>query len=1121
MTTGAEGLFAVPTSEEQQWRLDSLLLCNWGGFDGIHEICLSVSSTLLSGVSGSGKSTVLDAWTTLVTPNVALNAASNEAGARARGDGTRTTLTYVRGQYGVMERGDFEVPLVLRGTSRPGPYDVDPQDTWSVLSASFLSTTGLRYTFLRTFFAPREAVNPGDMKTQYAVLTGKLDAEQVLAFLEPAARDSEFSKTALERLPGLTVLTSTNYHDELQRRLGIGAHGAGDKALRLLADLQRGKPVSRVSRLFQELVLERPMTFDKAEKVVASFDGLDRMHAQMKEAEDQLSVLDGLDGDHREMTESIAEIADLDILGVAGPGRSRFQFWAHQYKARLYGDELSFTHEQLQEAAGLLAERNREVEGHERLVLRLHAEYLGAGGGDVDSVEAELGRLAERRDRVVQNRRSFAEGTKILGLEVPEDVEGLARAHQEAHWFLAGYGDAQQAVRQRSEKLQRAKWRLTDEIDANEREIDRLRGATGNIDGQLTAVRDRFADAAGLAVGDLPFVGELVDMHADWEEWRAAADAELGGFANTVLLDDRLQDRFRRAIDDLPGLRRRVRFRAVTLNLPVDPPAAGSTLAGRLVVKDGPFAGWLRRQVNSAYDLLCVETAAHLGDGDRPRITRTGQTRRGSRGAHGSGGRVIGFSNVARQAELRAQVERWQRDLEPIDAQLTTLDEEGHLLADRRSAHQHVSRTQWSDLDLSGVDREIRELEAIRDRLIGDRNLEISRRRFDTAVNARKDAAERQTLQRLALESLETRRDALQEQAGRLAAVLEEWSTDATAVPTRAQIDDLDTRLGQLVDTTWEDGPDGFDDATKMLRLVLQKDLGVAASRRDAAAARITTRFREYQAHPEWHSSSRSDTLADYEDYLAILTDLRDRGLHAQRRHWARAVIEWSGEDLSELVQSYRRAQDDIDERLRPIRAILASIAFGREGHRLDIEAAHRSPAPVAAFLQELRALAAGSMNPNATDDAVVAKFTAIRAVVARIRGGDERNSLLDIRRHLTVKARARDLVYDHLGELSGGEGQMITAFIVGAALRYHLGDEKRNRPRFAPVVLDEAFIKADGEYTASAVEAWNRLGFQLIVGAPEEKVNSLEAALDLSIVVTKNPEHYSYAQPIPRKPVP
>jgi hypothetical protein len=38
-------------------------------------------------------------------------------------------------------------------------------------------------------------------------------------------------------------------------------------------------------------------------------------------------------------------------------------------------------------------------------------------------------------------------------------------------------------------------------------------------------------------------------------------------------------------------------------------------------------------------------------------------------------------------------------------------------------------------------------------------------------------------------------------------------------------------------------------------------------------------------------------------------------------------------------------------------------------------------------------------------------------------------------------------------------------------------------------------------------------------VGAPEEKVNSLEAALDLSVVVTKNPDHYSYARVIPRKP--
>jgi len=1117
--TQSEALFPSPNGNEQQWRLDALLLCNWGGFDGVHEIDLSGLSTLISGVSGAGKSTVLDAWTTLLTPAMPLNAASNDAGARTRGDGIRNTLTYVRGQYGVADRSDREVPLVLRGASYPGPLDTDPQDTWSAIAATFVSTAGIHYTFLRTFFAPREAVNPGDMKPQYAIFVGKLTTRHVHDYLEPAARDSEFSKPALERLPGLRVLLSSGYNEELQQQLGIGAHGAGDKALKLLADIQRGKPVSRVSRLFQDLVLDRPITFEKADKVIQSFDGLDKMHTQMKDAEDQLRVLDGLDTDHAAMTDAMAEIAEIDTLGLTNPDRSRFLYWAHQHKAELHTEEALLVDEEHQRAVAALAERKKDVADGWSAFQAAHDEYLGAGGGDADSIRVELKRSQEAQRRVEGYRHRFADKTGVLGIDLPEKVEEFTGAQQQARRFLSAYPDALRDLKDRSAAVQGIKWGLNDKIKQNEEEISRLSRTTGNIDGRLTAVRDQFAAAAGLATSDLPFVGELLDVLPDWEHWRKAADAELGGFANSLVLDEQIQKGFQRTIDKLPDLRRRVTFRGVPIDLLADPPLDDRFLAGRLLVKDGPFAGWLRRHINTAYDLLCVESADDLADDKIQRITIAGQSKRGTRGAHGSTGRVIGFSNVGRRTELQEEITQWRKDLEPIETQLRALEDAEQELNVQQAALQHVADAQWDDLDLARTQGDVYRAEKELNRLTQDRNLEALEGRRDEARKSYEQAVDARALQKAAVEDIAARAKALEAETATLAALLDSWSSDSSVVPTAEQVDDLNTRLGRLADSTWDGSPTGFDNAVGTLRLILEKDLGTATSKRDTAAGQITVRFREYQAHESWRSDSRGDTLVDYEDYLTVLNDLRDRGLHAQRRKWARAVIEWSGEDLSELIQSYRRAQDDIDERLRPVREILTSVPFGREGHTLDIEATHRSPAPVAAFLHELRTLASGAMEPDATDAQVLDKFNAIRTVVARIRNGkDERSALLDIRRHLAVKARAGGLVYDHIGDLSGGEGQMITAFIVGAALRYHLGDEKRHRPRFAPVVLDEAFIKADGEYTGSAVEAWKQLGFQLVVGAPEEKVNSLEAALDLSVVVTKNPEHYSYANPIPRK---
>ena len=101
---------------------------------------------------------------------------------------------------------------------------------------------------------------------------------------------------------------------------------------------------------------------------------------------------------------------------------------------------------------------------------------------------------------------------------------------------------------------------------------------------------------------------------------------------------------------------------------------------------------------------------------------------------------------------------------------------------------------------------------------------------------------------------------------------------------------------------------------------------------------------------------------------------------------------------------------------------------------------------------------------------------------------------------------------HSSLGGKSGGESQELVAFIVGAALRFRLGDELRVRPRFAPVFLDEGFVKSDAEFAGRAVRAWKGLGFQLIVGAPLDKVTALEPHMDELLAITKNTTtHFSF----------
>lgn len=84
-------------------------------------------------------------------------------------------------------------------------------------------------------------------------------------------------------------------------------------------------------------------------------------------------------------------------------------------------------------------------------------------------------------------------------------------------------------------------------------------------------------------------------------------------------------------------------------------------------------------------------------------------------------------------------------------------------------------------------------------------------------------------------------------------------------------------------------------------------------------------------------------------------------------------------------------------------------------------------------------------------------------------------------------------------------------AFILGAALLFCLGSETLGKPSFAPVMLDEGFIKADSKFTQRAIKAWSGFGFQVIIATPHGKVESLIDCMERYVTITKDGQERSY----------
>ena len=185
------------------------------------------------------------------------------------------------------------------------------------------------------------------------------------------------------------------------------------------------------------------------------------------------------------------------------------------------------------------------------------------------------------------------------------------------------------------------------------------------------------------------------------------------------------------------------------------------------------------------------------------------------------------------------------------------------------------------------------------------------------------------------------------------------------------------------------------------------------------------------------------------------------------------------------------------------------------------------------------RTLASSSRAATADfdDDQIETWFKRLQRFMNLIRRPDEataarannrdRDYFLDVRKHIVITAVALDAngversTYAALGGKSGGETQELIAFIVGAALRFQLGDEANSPPPVRPVFLDEGFVKSDSEFAGRAVSAWKGLGFQLIIGAPLDKVTALEPHVDKVLAMSKNAKGYSYLTELTPKPPP
>nr|VFJ43573.1 MAG: Uncharacterized protein YPO0396 [Candidatus Kentron sp. FM]VFJ44357.1 MAG: Uncharacterized protein YPO0396 [Candidatus Kentron sp. FM]VFK06229.1 MAG: Uncharacterized protein YPO0396 [Candidatus Kentron sp. FM] len=1071
------------------FRLTRLEVLNWGTFDAkVWGLDLAGGNTLLTGDIGSGKSTLVDAVTSLLVPHNRINY-NKAAGADTR---ERDLRSYVLGYY-KSEKGE------TGGSARP--VALRDHNSYSVILGHFRNVGFDSDVTLAQVFWLKDHV--GQPERFYVVSDGRLSITGDFGGFGP---EIAALKKRLKAKSGLQVFESfPPYGAAFRRRFGIET----EQAIELFHQTVSMKSVGNLTGFVRTHMLEPFDVGSRIKALVAHFDDLTRAHEAVLKARRQIELLNPLITDcdkHDEQTKAV---------GVLRECRDMLHPWFSGLKAQLLVDRL----ERLDQEIGRLAARVAvltEQQGSYRQQQREIEKAIAANGGDrLQELREAIAKAERERDDRQRRARDYDAVIAELKFPAATDADAfqanLGKLEKEREAAEARQADAQNRIVERGVDLQAIKKQHEPVVE----ELDSLRRRPSNIPKRMLDLRQTLCHATGLPTDGLPFVGELIQVRAEAADWEGAAERLLHGFALSLLVPDARYAQIADWVDRTHLHGRLVYFRVRGKKYPAAAAPAPESLVRKLTIKaDSAFYGWLERELAKRFDYVCCETMEQFRREPRA-VTRAGQKKDGNerhekddrRRIDDRTGFVLGWSNAAKIMALETRESGLVRQMQEIGETISSLQQE---LKEPGVRLQQLSKletwTDFRDLDWRSATGEIERLEGEKRAIEADsdvlraleeqlatvtkdldrisEDLTIASNHHAVAANKKLDAGR-------ALDDACGERDgAPEETRARCFPLLEKMRPEA---------------LGERKLTV-----QSCDRAEQDMREWLQKKKIDAFDARIASLqARIIKAMTGYMTDYPLKTREADATLASAPEYRRMRDDLVHDGLPRFEADFKRQLNENAIREIANFQSQLNRENGDIVERVDVINYSLADIDYN-PGRFIRLEAEQTHDTEIRAFRQDLRACTEGTLTGSEDEAYSEAKFEQVKRIVERFRGREGTGDLdkrwtgkvTDVRNWFLFSASERwredGTEYEHYtdsGGKSGGQKEKLAYTVLAASLAYQFGLDWGHGPSrsFRFVVIDEAFGRGSDESTRYGLELFRRLDLQLLIVTPLQKIHIIE----------------------------
>ena len=1075
-----------PPAQRTGMRLHRCEFFNWGTFHGrVWGLDLAGENTLLTGDIGSGKSTLVDAITTLLVPaqKITYNKA---AGAEAK---ERDLRSYVLGHY-KSEKG--EAGLSARAVA------LRDHNTYSVILGQFRNEGFEQQVTLAQVFSFRELHGPP--ARFYVVADTLLNVAEHFTGFGP---DVNTLRKRLRAMPHVEVYDLfPPYGGAFRRRFGI----ENEQALDLFYQTVSMKSVGNLTDFVRQHMLEAFPVSPRIQALIAHFDDLNRAHEAVLRAKRQIERLTPLVVDCDQHAGLSTEIETLRSCRDALRG-----FFA-SLKAELLEKRLEGLNSELARLANRvdsLKDKEKEQRRQRDDIKRAIAEN---GGDRIESLTKEI----SDKQSLKNDRKGRAEQYSRIAREASLPEAGDADTFLQNRHALDSHTGA---ARSRSAELQNA---ITDETvflrqsksqhSEVRQEIESLRKRRSNIPANILAIRENLCQALRLDEADLPFAGELIEVREEERTWEGAAERVLHNYALSLLVPDDHYARVAEWVDRTHLRGRLVYYRVRERRHAPLPDLHSRSLVRKLAIRpESPFYIWLEADLARRFDYACCETLEQFRREDRA-LTQAGQVKAAGE-RHEKDDRyrlddrtrfVLGWSNEAKIAALEDQARGLEQRMHAsgdkiagLDRQRASFDERVRLLV-QLAVFENFRDLDWKPLaiEIDALDRERRQLEEESDIL---RTLQGQLSAIEAAIDQTGVDLNRVTED-------QARRQERRDQAADL---LVECTKQISTITDLVRLQ-LFPRLNAMrIEAERPLTVKSCDSRERELRDRLQGQMDSEAKKIERLRDKIVNAMTAYTQDYPMETREVDVSIEAAADYRRMLAELESDGLPRFEARFKELLNENTIREIANFQSQLNQERQSIRERIEKINRSLQSINYN-PGRFITLEADQNVDVEIRDFQQELRACTEGTLTGTEDTEYSESKFLQVKRIIERFRGregtteSDHRwtAKVTDVRNWFAFSASERwredgreHEHYTNSGGKSGGQKEKLAYTILAASLAYQFGlewGETRSRS-FRFVLIDEAFGRGSDESTRYGLQLFQQLSLQLLIVTPLQKIHVIE----------------------------